>query len=160
MKVRELRNVLVSQRRVTGWSQEELAERSGVSVRTIRNLETGVNRNPRRTSVELILAAFSSATLAGGVGLAPESRAPVPVVEVVEASPAFFPGARSPWYGIRPRTDSTIGRRTDLRQVVTAAQRGRLTVLTGPAGIGKTRLALAAAERVGCRARRGSARGQ
>src|SRR5512142_2131183 len=37
---------LASQRRMAGWSQEELAERSTVSVRTIRNLETGRIRSP------------------------------------------------------------------------------------------------------------------
>ena len=36
-------------RRLRGWTQEELAEHSGLSVRTIRNLELGRVRNPRQS---------------------------------------------------------------------------------------------------------------
>ncbi|MER7004912.1 helix-turn-helix domain-containing protein [Dactylosporangium sp. NPDC000555] len=147
MKVNHFRNLLVSQRKVAGWSQEELAERSGVSVRTIRNLETGTNKNPRRASVELILAAFSASTTGGGIEISPEQRHAVATIDMVDSPAGLFDGSRSSWHGIRPRTD-LVGRQADLRQIATAVQRGRVTVLTGPAGAGKTRLALAAAARI------------
>jgi len=147
MKVNHFRNLLVSQRKVAGWSQEELAERSGVSVRTIRNLETGTNKNPRRASVELILAAFSASPTGGGVEISSEQLHAVATIDL-DSPAGLFDGSRSSWHGIRPRTDSLVGRQADLRQIATAAQRGRVTVLTGPAGAGKTRLALAAAARI------------
>ncbi|MEU3710938.1 helix-turn-helix domain-containing protein [Streptomyces catenulae] len=49
----------------TGLTQEELAERSGVSVRTIRGLETGSRVNPRMTTVQ---------ELARALPLAPDER--------------------------------------------------------------------------------------
>lgn len=49
---------LSTQRRRAGWTQEQLAARSGVSIRTVRNLETGSITNPRRSSVRLLLEAF------------------------------------------------------------------------------------------------------
>ncbi|MFD8217255.1 helix-turn-helix transcriptional regulator [Streptomyces sp. NPDC059697] len=42
----------------TGLTQEELAERSGVSVRTIRGLETGSRSNPRMTTVRELAKAL------------------------------------------------------------------------------------------------------
>lgn len=41
-----------------GLTQEELAERSGVSVRTIRGLETGTRSNPRMTTVQELAKAL------------------------------------------------------------------------------------------------------
>jgi len=38
------------------WTQELLSAHSGISVRTIRNLESGRIRNPRRSTVDLLLA--------------------------------------------------------------------------------------------------------
>ena len=39
-------------------TQEELAERAGVSARAISDLERGVNRSPRRDTIELIVEAL------------------------------------------------------------------------------------------------------
>ncbi|GHC32074.1 helix-turn-helix domain-containing protein [Streptomyces cinnamoneus] len=52
-------------RREAGMTQETLAERAGVGVRTIRGLETGERADPRVTTVRL---------LADALGLAPEDR--------------------------------------------------------------------------------------
>jgi transcriptional regulator with XRE-family HTH domain len=43
---------LREQRRVAGYSQEELAERAGLSVGAIQSLEQGLRRTPRRETVK------------------------------------------------------------------------------------------------------------
>lgn len=39
-----------------GWTQQELSERSGVSVATIRNTEHGIGKRSRRTLQDLSMA--------------------------------------------------------------------------------------------------------
>jgi transcriptional regulator with XRE-family HTH domain len=48
-----------------GLTQEVLAERAGVSVRTVSDLERGINRSPRKDTLALLAAAL---------GLAPSER--------------------------------------------------------------------------------------
>ncbi|MBB4911728.1 helix-turn-helix domain-containing protein [Actinophytocola algeriensis] len=60
-------SVLLRQlRQQAGLTQEELADRAGLSVRTIRRLETGVSANPQLDTVRL---------LADALGLQPDERA-------------------------------------------------------------------------------------
>ncbi|MFF2775707.1 helix-turn-helix domain-containing protein [Streptomyces sp. NPDC058052] len=146
--IHSLRDFLLHQRRMSGWTQEELSERSGVSVRTIRNLETGTNINPRRSSVSLLLSAFGATASALDKGAPAESGGwPAPVPHPEAERPAADSGP-PPWYGPRPLPAPLVGRQADLRHLLGAVQRGRLVVLTGPGGVGKTRLALAAAARL------------
>ncbi|MFJ9635278.1 helix-turn-helix domain-containing protein [Streptomyces sp. NPDC101178] len=144
--IHQLRDFLVNQRRLSGWTQEELSDRSGVSVRTIRNLETGSNTNPRRTSVSLLLTALG-ATATAFPEPAPWDSGRRPALG---QSPDLHsdPTALPPWQGPRPLGDALVGRQADLGHVLSAAQRSRLIVLTGPGGVGKTRIALAAASRL------------
>ena len=51
-------------RRVAGLSQEELAERAGLSARAISALERGINRAPRRDTLDML----------AGMGIAAEAR--------------------------------------------------------------------------------------
>ncbi|MCZ0970578.1 helix-turn-helix domain-containing protein [Streptomyces albulus] len=142
--IHRLRNFLINQRKISGWTQEELSERSGVSVRTIRNLETGSNTNPRRTSVDLLLSAFGATATAaetafwGSTGwpAVPEQRTESHLSHALELPP---------WYGPWLLNDPLVGRQTDLRHVVATVQRSRLVALTGAGGVGKSRLAHAAA---------------
>ncbi|WP_371600267.1 helix-turn-helix domain-containing protein [Streptomyces sp. NBC_00564] len=128
-----------------GWTQEELSEKSGISIRTIRNLESGRIANPRRSSVDLLFAALDES---GG----PRSYQPFPL-RLVDLAPAVEstgpevprPVAR-PWHGPRPPINSFIGRERDLAKLTGTVLDNRVTLLTGPGGVGKTRLALAAAE--------------
>ncbi|MES9519298.1 ATP-binding protein [Streptomyces capoamus] len=150
----QLGAMLAARRKLVGWSQEKLAERSNVSVRTIRNLETGAIRNPRRSSVGLLLEALRSVT--------PDNDSPVPHAARPGVSPtALLPGFEldlltdavevppdAKWAGIRPKTDATIGRQADVAHVMTTLRRGWPLVLTGPVGVGKTRLALECAARM------------
>lgn len=138
---------------MVGWSQEQLSEHSSISVRTIRNLETGAIQNPRRTSVELLFNALRSAaphrefSLSVGAIDDPVSRLGSFLEADLLATVVEIP-ENAVWVGLRPKSDVTVGRRTDLTQVVAAVQRSRLLVLTGPVGVGKTRLALEAAARL------------
>lgn len=111
-----------------GWTQEELAEHSGLSVRTIRNLELGLVRNPRRSSVDLLVSAL-------GVTETPRL-------------PAVGPD-RSPWRGPRPPDTAAVGGAALLDPLAHTVRSNRLTAFLGPGGVGKTRLALEAAARTG-----------
>jgi predicted ATPase len=121
---RGLREVLLTSRQAVGLTQEGLSERSGVSVRTIRNLEAGVITSPRGSTTELLLEALNVETPPPGP--APHRRRPQP------AGP-----------------DRLIGRDRDLDHVERAFQRSRVVVLTGPGGVGKTRLATEFGDRAG-----------
>ena len=109
-----------------GWTQEELAERSGLSVRTIRNLELGWVQNPRRSSVDL---------LADALGVEDEQPEAVP--------------DRVQWRGPQPPTSTVVGHRAEHDRLVQTVRANRLTTLVGPGGVGKTRLALSIAAEVG-----------
>lgn len=53
----DLAEILCAARRTAGLTQEELAERSGISVRAISDLERGRARAPQRRTVEALVAA-------------------------------------------------------------------------------------------------------
>ena len=119
-----------------GWTQEELAEYSGLSVRTIRNLELGRVRNPRRSSVDLLVTAL---------GVTEEPRLP-----------AFSPD-RTPWRGLRPPDTAAVGGAALIDPFAHTVRANRLTTFLGPGGVGKTRLALEAAAQTGRHFRHGVA---
>ncbi|RYY66518.1 MAG: XRE family transcriptional regulator [Chitinophagaceae bacterium] len=76
----ELSQVLQDHRKRKGLTQEELAERSGVTVRTIQRIEGG----------ETVPRAYTLKAIAGALDLAPEALLPVPVV-VPPGTPAPAP---------------------------------------------------------------------
>ena len=134
-------------------TQEELGERSGITAKAISALERGERRRPYPHTVR---------SLADGLGLDDRERAallsavprrsPTPSSHQVDGS---SPLAGQPASVVPSPAGPTIGRSDELRRlldlVAEAAEnpenpanpqtRGRLVTLTGPGGVGKTRLA-------------------
>ncbi|MFD8692538.1 helix-turn-helix domain-containing protein [Streptomyces sp. NPDC059651] len=121
-----LNEQLLSLRMRAGLTQEGLSERSGISVRTIRNLERGQVQRPRPSSVEQLLRVLEPDRRHGPVG----------------------PGT-GVWRGARPPRTSLVGRAAEVQQLAATVVRNSVVVVTGPGGVGKSRAALSAAEWVG-----------
>jgi transcriptional regulator with XRE-family HTH domain len=139
---------LVRRHRTTATlSQEQLAERAGLSVRAISDLERGAHRAPRLETVKMLAAALN---------LSNTDRAAL----LAAARPTLFPTdiANAADAGMHLPVPATplVGRKHEVAAVVAMVRRGdvRLLTLTGPAGVGKTRLALV------CARRRGGLRGR
>jgi predicted ATPase/transcriptional regulator with XRE-family HTH domain len=124
----------------TGLSQEALAERAGLSARAISDLERGARRAPYRETVRL---------LADALDLMPADR--MALEAAVDRGRGPLAGAATGRDPVAPMLPAAvtplIGRDQEVASLL-AQLRGsdaRLFTLTGPPGIGKTRLALAVA---------------
>jgi transcriptional regulator with XRE-family HTH domain len=121
-------------RLAAGLSQEELAERAGLSVRGISDLERGARRNPYPSTVRRLAAALRlnesvlTRVWQARTGERPGHGASAPVQRVRHNLPA--------------EVSSFVGREQDVIEVSGLLERSRLLTLTGVGGIGKTRLAL------------------
>ena len=131
-------------RRAAGLSQEALAERAGLTAQAISALERGVRQAPYRDTVQALCAALDLApddrTALGAAVL--RRRGPLPT----KAPPADGT-APPPSTGLPTPPDPLLGRDEAVAELVAllADADTRLVTLTGPGGVGKTRLALAAA---------------
>jgi len=137
-------------REALGLTQEELAERAALTERGLRYLERDLRR-PYRDTVR---------RLAATLGLTPEERTffeaaarrPAAASEAaVVRSHVSGPAAPSPLVHPLPIPPSPlIGRTCEVAEVagLLDAADARLLTLTGPGGVGKTRLALAVAHAV------------
>ena len=134
---------LLRQHRLTaGLSQERLAERSGLSVRGLSDLERGARRRPQAETLRL---------LAEALGLTPAERAGLAMAAHGEAVPPPAPAAHGgaparPSLPVPPTPLVGRGRELVLLNDWLRGDAARLVTVTGPGGVGKTRLAVAAAE--------------
>jgi predicted ATPase/transcriptional regulator with XRE-family HTH domain len=124
-------------RLAAGLSQEQLAERSGLSARAVSDLERGLRSHTRPDTLRM---------LADGLGLNETDR----TMLLVAARPGTFSptaAATTPHVHLPVAPTSLIGRSRETAEIARCFQAGsaRLVTLTGPGGVGKTRLALEAA---------------
>ncbi len=126
-------------REAVGLTQEELAQRAGLSVRGISDLERGLRQAPRRDTVELLAEALDlSSQQRALLTAAARPLAQGVRQEVAAPTPHNLPAQLTP----------LLGREREAQQAMALLERVdvRLLTLTGPGGVGKTRLALAVAE--------------
>lgn len=123
-----------------GLTQEELAEAAGLSPRSISDLERGVNQTARKDTARL---------LAGALGLSGPQRALFAAAARGQRTAAIALAAQDTLItgpnNLPVQLTRFIGRDVEIAAVRQALATGRLVTLTGPGGIGKSRLAVQAA---------------
>jgi predicted ATPase/DNA-binding CsgD family transcriptional regulator/transcriptional regulator with XRE-family HTH domain len=134
-------------RKALDLTQAELAARAGCALTTIKKIETGARQPSRRLAVRLADALALSADeramlLAAAGSSSPIELPPLPAQSSTSAAPspaaAPLPSALpAPHGALIGRSGDVAALRSLLLQSAT-----RLVTLTGPGGVGKTRLAL------------------
>lgn len=117
-------------------SQQQLADLSALSVRAVRDIESGVVHQPRRQTVALLADALGLTSIprrvfetAAGLGDAPDSELGI-----------YLPRALNAMIGREGETDALV--------TALATGRDRITVISGMSGVGKTRVAMEVARRL------------
>jgi predicted ATPase/DNA-binding XRE family transcriptional regulator len=128
--------VLQRLRRKAGLSQQELAERAGLSLRGIADLERGARRSPypatvRRLIQALALSEFDRAALLDSAGI---------------SEPVVSPTQGERTQSVPRPLSSFVGRERDKATIQRLLEDVRLVTLSGTGGIGKTRLAIEVAD--------------
>ncbi len=130
--------LLLEHRRALGWTQERLADASGLSVRALRELERGRAKAAQQRSAEVLADALG---LTGGdrelfLAVARQGRRRGPAAETVTCA-------------LPPPIPDLCGREDELALLsAKAAADGGVVAVVGQAGVGKTALAVAAADRL------------
>jgi len=122
-----------------GLTQEELAERAGLSLNAISALERGERRNPYPRTVQV---------LAEALGMSDEERRalmallPRRVERTLQGQgqPHPFPAPLTPLFGRQREIETAVA--------MLRSPNVRLLTLTGPGGVGKTRLGMQVAREV------------
>jgi predicted ATPase/DNA-binding XRE family transcriptional regulator len=127
-----LGGLLRRQRELAGLTQEELADLAGLSARTVSDTERGLRSRIYPDTAE---------RLAEALGLVGDARAAFLESSRGRTLPSSADNAALP----RPLTP-LVGRTRELDELREALRQRRLVTVTGLGGMGKTRLALAAAE--------------
>jgi predicted ATPase/DNA-binding XRE family transcriptional regulator len=138
-------SLLRTLREASGLSQEELAERAGLSSHAVSALERGVRTRPYPHTIR---------SLADALDAGDADRAALIAAVPARRRTTSGPGdaAASPRAKDLPEpATALLGRDAEAARVSELLRSSRLVTLTGTGGVGKTRLALAAAK--GARAR-------
>ncbi len=131
-------------RLAAGLSQEDLAERAGLSANGIGALERGYRRAPQRETLALIVGGLAlndnerrqlEAAAARSKSPSQEGMTSASVQRRPDGAPAKLPLA----------LDHFVGRENELEEIAQLVREHRLVTLTGAGGIGKTQTALRAA---------------
>ncbi|MDX8054874.1 helix-turn-helix domain-containing protein [Lentzea sp. BCCO 10_0798] len=128
-------------RRRRGLTQEDLAARTGLGVRTLSDLERGRVHTPQAQTVDLLVSGLGlrNEEAEGFVALARSSEASQPRPERTDCTP--------------PKAETLIGREAEQQQIAGYISRAAaspvldVVVVHGPPGVGKTSLAVDAAHR-------------
>src|SRR5260370_19184449 len=131
-------------RRAAGLTQEEMAERAGVGVRTISDLERGVSHTPHTDTVARLAKALGVQGTDRGafVAAAGRLRAPASLAQPGRDIPSVGTGnflGAVPLGTLVARDDEVARIHAILDRV--AGGTGHLLLLAGELGVGKTRLA-------------------
>jgi transcriptional regulator with XRE-family HTH domain len=150
-------SLLRRHRTSAGLTQEQLAERAGLSRRGIADLERGARLVPYPYTID---------RLATGLGLSEGERASLveaaraqktatpramvrgrrtrPALRLLtpEAEPVGSPSKPNPRHNLPQRPNRFVGRDTERGRVAGLLRASALVTLVGPGGVGKTRLAL------------------
>ena len=124
-------------REAAGFSQEELAERAGLSSHAISALERGTRTRPYPHTVR---------ALCDALGADADARAALIAAVPARARTTGAPGDSAATRRSLPvPATALLGRDQDLARATDLVREQRLVTLTGFGGVGKTRLALAVA---------------
>jgi predicted ATPase/DNA-binding XRE family transcriptional regulator len=134
-------DILARYRVDCGLSQSKLAEIAGLSVETIGALERGTRKAPYRATVD---------ALAGALGLEDAGR--LELLAAADRSRARTNAKDAPAavaLSTLPRQlTRCIGRSQEISDILDLLSETRIATITGPAGIGKTRVLFEVAERL------------
>ena len=130
--------VLRRLRGAAGLTQELLAERASLGVRSVSDLERGLSHTPRRETVRL---------LADALALSPPDRALLEATARGIRSPPLPPLLAHIPHNLPEPLMPLVGRTRLLARAVSLMRQDavRLVTVTGPGGVGKTRVVLALA---------------
>src|SRR5262249_41920393 len=125
--------LLKRHRMAAGLSQEALAARASLSARAVSDLERGISRAPRYDTLDLLTRAMD---------LSADQRAAL----FAAARPAVLgDDVKGPPLHVLPSPPTPLlGREQEVAEALglVRARGARLLTVTGPSGVGKTRIAL------------------
>lgn len=118
-----------------GLSQSDLAEKAQISPAAVSALERGIRRAPYQSTLSLLAKALNLSS--------EESSALRNARQAGRSKPA----QAEVRHNLQTERTTFVGRDTDIAELIRLLAQSRLVTITGTGGVGKTRVAIAAAER-------------